>query len=50
LGPDAAEAVLLPFPAEELEAVPVTTLVNSPRNEDPRCLEPVGEQGALGFD
>lgn len=50
LGPDSAEAMLLPFPAEELEAVPVTTLVNSPRNDDPRCLEPVGEQGSLGFD
>jgi putative SOS response-associated peptidase YedK len=42
--------MLLPFPADEMEAVPVTTLVNSPRNDDPRCLDPVGEQSSLGFD
>ena len=50
LGPDAAEAMLLPHPAEGMEAVPVSTLVNSPRNDDPRCLDPVGEQGSLEFD
>jgi len=50
LSPDAAEAILLPYPADGMEAVPVSTLVNSPRNDDPRCLDPVGEQGSLGFD
>jgi len=50
LGPEAAEAMLLPFPADGMEAVPVTTRVNSPKNEDPECLDPVGEQGSLGFD
>jgi hypothetical protein len=36
--------------ADGMEAFPVTTLVNSPRNEDPRCLEPVGEQESLEFE
>lgn len=50
IGPDAAEAMLLPFPADEMEAVPVSSLVNSPKNEDPRCLEPIGEQDSLTFE
>ena len=50
VGPEVADAVLLPFPSEGMEAVPVSTLVNSPRNDDSRCLDPVGEQGSLGFD
>jgi putative SOS response-associated peptidase YedK len=49
LGPDAAEAVLVAHPGDEMEAVPVSTLVNSPKNDDPRCLEPIGNQGSLGL-
>ena len=30
-----------PGPADELTAHPVSTLVNSPANDDPRCVEPV---------
>jgi putative SOS response-associated peptidase YedK len=30
-----------PSAAPELEAIPVSTLVNSAQNEDPRCVEPV---------
>lgn len=43
----AAETLLLPFPPEGMEAVPVTTLVNSPAYDDPRCLEPVRSQADL---
>ena len=50
LCPDAAEAMLLPHPADGLEAVPVSTFVNAPKNDDPRCIDPVGEQGSLEFD
>jgi putative SOS response-associated peptidase YedK len=50
LGPEAAEAMLLPFPSDGMEAVPVTTRVNSPKNEDPGCLAPAGAQESLGFD
>ena len=30
-----------PFPAEEMEAFPVSTRVNSPRNDDTSLVEPV---------
>jgi putative SOS response-associated peptidase YedK len=29
------------YPAGEMEAFPVSTWVNSPRNDDPRCVEPL---------
>src|SRR5207244_4385321 len=32
--------LLRPYPAEEMLAYPVSTLVNKVQNEDPRCLEP----------
>ncbi len=34
--------LLLPYPSEELRAYRVSPRVNSPRNDDPRCIEPVG--------
>jgi len=34
-------ALLRPYPADEMAAAPVSTLVNNPRNEDPRCIDPV---------
>jgi putative SOS response-associated peptidase YedK len=49
LGADAAETMLLPFPPGDMEIVPVSTRVNSPRNDDPECLEPAGEQEELEF-
>lgn len=33
--------LLQPFPADRLQAIPVSTLVNSVRNESPDCLLPV---------
>lgn len=35
------QAFLKPFPAERMQLVPVSTLVNSPRNEKPECVVPV---------
>jgi putative SOS response-associated peptidase YedK len=35
--------LLRPCPAEWLEAVPVSTRVNSPRNDDPSILQPEGD-------
>lgn len=29
-----------PFPAEEMEAFPVSTFVNNPRNDSPVCIQP----------
>jgi putative SOS response-associated peptidase YedK len=40
--PGALTRLLVPCPAAELEAYPVSTLVNSPRNDDPECLQPAG--------
>ena len=46
LDPAVAEAsriqpLLVPCPADELVAYAVTTQVNSPRNDDPACIEPM---------
>ncbi len=34
--------LLKQFPADRMKIVPVSTLVNSPRNEKPECVEAVG--------
>ncbi len=45
VGPPLFDA-LRPYPAEAMAAYPVSTHVNSPSHEDPRCVEPVGVAGA----
>ena len=40
--PSVLQSLLVPFPAEEMEAYPVGTLVNSPAHDGERCIEPVG--------
>jgi len=35
---DALQGMLKPYPAEEMTAYPITTLVNSPRNDEPECI------------
>ncbi len=35
------QPLLVPYPAEALTAFEVSTLVNSPANEDPRCILPI---------
>lgn len=37
-------SLLAPYTAGELEAVPVSRLVNSPANDSPLCIEPTGER------
>ncbi|MGH7336129.1 MAG: SOS response-associated peptidase family protein, partial [Myxococcota bacterium] len=34
------DALLAPFPADAMIAYPVSRRVNSPANDDPRCIEP----------
>jgi putative SOS response-associated peptidase YedK len=41
LSADRLSDLLVPCPDEGMEAVPVSTRVNNPRNDDPACLEPV---------
>ncbi len=36
--PAQLEPLLRPFPADEMTAFPVSTRVNSPRNDDPACI------------
>jgi putative SOS response-associated peptidase YedK len=38
--PDAVQAFLRPYPDEEMTAYPVGLHVNSPRNDDPLCVQP----------
>jgi len=38
--PDDLLALLKPFPPDQMEAIEVSKLVNSPRNEGPECIEP----------
>ncbi|WP_026289562.1 SOS response-associated peptidase [Thioalkalivibrio sulfidiphilus] len=40
-GPEDARAMLLPFPADQMDAYPVSTRVNSPRNDGPDLVEPI---------
>ncbi len=35
------QPMLDPYPSEEMEAYPVSTLVNSPKNESSECVEPI---------
>jgi len=36
--------VLKPFPAELMKAYPVSQWVNSPANDDPRCIQPLDQE------
>lgn len=40
---DELAAMLKPYPAEEMEAFPVSKLVNSPANESAKCIDPEKE-------
>jgi len=37
---DELTGLLAPYPEDEMEAYPVSRFVNSPSNNDPRCVEP----------
>ena len=39
----ALAALLRPYPADEMEAFPVSRAVNSPKNDVPECVAPVAE-------
>jgi len=40
---DKLSTLLAPYPSGELEAYKVSTFVNSPKNESPKCIEPVDD-------
>ena len=39
--PDSLNRWLLPFPPEDMEAFPVSRVVNSPENDVPECVQPL---------
>ncbi|WP_420644005.1 SOS response-associated peptidase [Candidatus Leptofilum sp.] len=39
--PDLGLHLLRPYPAEKMSAYPVSTIVNSPRNDVPECIQPI---------
>ncbi len=39
--PEALDALLGPYESSAMTATPVSSHVNSPRNDDPRCIEPL---------
>ena len=36
------KGLLVPYPAAEMVAYPVSTMVNAPRNDRPECVRPLG--------
>jgi putative SOS response-associated peptidase YedK len=40
------QGLLKPYPAEGMAAWPVSTMINSPRNDNARCLEPIAAIGS----
>ena len=43
--PAALTPLLVPLPAGEMEAVPVSIRVNDPRHDEPDCIEPLAAIG-----
>lgn len=39
-----AQKLLTPYPSDEMKLYPVSSLVNSPKNNEPACIHPLGEQ------
>ena len=39
--PDFLQPLLIPYPPEEMEMYPVSTIVNRPGVDEPVCIEPV---------
>ena len=38
--PEVLRPLLAPFPSESMSSFPVSSLVNSPKNKGPDCIEP----------
>jgi putative SOS response-associated peptidase YedK len=43
--PDAIQPLLRPYPAQRMDAYPVSRFVNSPGNDSPTCIEPLPDAG-----
>lgn len=45
--PELLQPLLRPYPAEEMLAYPISTWINKPENDAPRCIEPLAQQGQI---
>jgi len=45
IDPVVARAILVPYPAEEMETYPVSRMINSPRNDSPDCIKRLDAPG-----
>ncbi len=45
--PEQLQPLLKTYPGEEMAFTPVSTFVNSPRNDTSACIQPAGEDGTL---
>jgi hypothetical protein len=43
--PKRLQHLLVPFAADEMEAYPVSRLVNDPENDLPDCIQPIKREG-----
>lgn len=41
---DTLQSLLAPYPASDMEAYPVSAIVNSPRNDSEECARPVEQR------
>jgi putative SOS response-associated peptidase YedK len=48
LGPEELSPLLVPYPADEMEAFPVSTAVNSPKNEGAHLMARMDEMPPAG--
>jgi putative SOS response-associated peptidase YedK len=37
--PEEFQPLLIPYPPDEMQAYPVSTFVNSPKNNSPQCIQ-----------
>jgi putative SOS response-associated peptidase YedK len=44
----ALQQLLIAHPTDQMDAYPVSRYVNSPENDDPRCIEPLPQQKGFG--
>jgi putative SOS response-associated peptidase YedK len=47
--PKKLEPLLVPYSGDDLAAYPISTRVNSPRNQGPQCIEPLDVSGKSDF-
>lgn len=47
---DELMSMLKPYPPEQMQAYPVSRMVNNPKNDSPKCIEPMPQVGPQLFE